>query len=109
MNKTFSNLFTKQILDDKLYARTVSSFFKKYGKLSQGMVFRNHNFISFANLHKNLQVFNFEGKLFFTVEGKPINHVVLSTVNANRMQDNFYYTHNALRASHIIGDDFKSD
>lgn len=107
LNKSFSNIFLKQTFTDKVYSDTMLTLFKKTGYIKSPNFYKKNNFISFANLHKKLQFFNFSGSDYFEISHKPNVKLLLSNVNANRLQDNFYYTHNALKASHVIGDDFE--
>ena len=101
LDKTFNNVFMKNSLQIKVRQKAILNHLKHFGKLDFKIFLKQNMVMNFIQLTKQLDIYK-NNKEFVMMPPQFSNFFKVSTLATSRLVDTFYFTHNTVRASHVM-------
>ena len=101
LDKTFTDIFTRNRIKSKYNQKLALEYFAKFGTLDFGLFIKNNNILNFSQISKKINFYKKGTSRILSVDFYNPTYKINMT-NMSRLIDNFYFTHNITRASHIM-------
>lgn len=101
LDKAFNDIFSKNIIKSKYTQNMMVEYINKFNNLDFSLFIKKNNILNFSHLSKRINFFRSGSTKFFMLNFYNYKYRI-KIINMNRLIDNFYFTHNITRASHVM-------